>query len=113
MRLFIAVLLENNIIKALTEAQNALRSRQFSGKYTDKRNLHLTLAFIGEFNDPDLVLEMMEKVQLQSFEITLRGYIGNFGDLLCVGMERCPELDQYVKQPRLSYLRYRQMYGNT
>ena len=60
MRLFIAILLENNMIKALTDAQNALRSRQFIGKYTDMRNLHLTLAFIGDFSDPDLVLEMME-----------------------------------------------------
>ena len=98
MRLFIAILLENNMIKALTDAQNALRSRQFIGKYTDMRNLHLTLAFIGDFSDPDLVLEMMENVQLQPFEITLSGYIGNFGDLLWAGMERCPELEKYVKQ---------------
>ena len=100
MRLFIAILLENNMIKALTDAENALRSRQFSGKYTDKRNLHLTLAFIGDFNDPDLVLVMMEKIHLQPFEIMLNGYIGNFGDLLWAGMERCPELDKFVKQLR-------------
>ena len=100
MRLFIAILLENNMIKALTDAQNALRCRQFSGKYTDKRNLHLTLAFIGDFSDPDLVLEMMENIQMQPFEIVLNGYIGNFGDLLWAGMERCPELDKYVKQLR-------------
>ena len=100
MRLFIAILLENNMITALTDAQNALRIHQYSGRYTDKRNLHLTLAFIGDFNDPDLVLEKMEQVRLSSFEIALNGYLGNFGDLLWAGMESCPALDQYVRQLR-------------
>ena len=97
MRLFIAILLENNMIKALTDAQDALRMHQYSGKYTDRRNLHLTLAFIGDFSDPDLVLDSMEQLRLRPFEITLSGYIGNFGDLLWAGMEHSPELEQFVK----------------
>ena len=100
MRLFVAILPENNIIRALTSAQDSLRSRQFSGRYTDRRNLHLTLAFIGEYNDPDDILELMERVRFPSFEIALSGCIGNFGDLLWAGTERSPELEKCVKQLR-------------
>ena len=100
MRLFIAVLLEPNMKKALTDAQNALRKRNFSGHYTDERNLHLTLSFIGEYNDQDAVLEAMESVSFSPCLLTYNGYIGNFGDLLWAGTEPCPELEKYVRQLR-------------
>lgn len=43
------------------------------------RNLHLTLAFIGEYNDPDHVLDAMEQVQFAPFLLRISGYIGNYG----------------------------------
>ena len=100
MRLFIAVLLEPNMKKALTDAQNALRKRNFSGHYTDDRNLHLTLSFIGEYHDPDAVLEAMEAIPFSPCDLTFNGYIGNFGALLWAGTEPCPALEKYVKQLR-------------
>ena len=102
MRLFIAIQLDDNMKKALTDAQNALRSRQFTGRYSDMRKLHLTLAFIGDYSDPDYVLEVMERLQFQPFDIALNGYIGNFGDILWAGLERAPELEKYAKQLRHS-----------
>ena len=100
MRLFIAILLEPNIRQALTDAQDALRANEFRGRYTDVRNLHLTLAFIGEHSEPDAIMEIMEQLDLRPFPVTLSGCIGNFGDLLWAGMERSPALEQTVRQLR-------------
>ena len=100
MRLFIAIQLDPNIKKALTDAQNELRQRGFKGRFTDIANMHLTLAFIGEFNDPDAVLEAMEQVQFEPFQLSLAGYIGNFGDLLWAGIEKSSQLEKLVKSLR-------------
>ena len=100
MRLFIAIQLDESIKNALIAAQNELRQRNFKGRYTDINNMHITLAFIGEFNNPDLVLSAMEQVQFTPFALTLGGYVGNFGELLWAGVEKNPQLDKYVKQLR-------------
>ena len=54
--------------------------------------MYLTLAFIGEFNDPDLVLEVMEQVKFEPFVLRLGSYIGNFGTPLWAGVEQAPQL---------------------
>ncbi|MBR5371398.1 MAG: RNA 2',3'-cyclic phosphodiesterase [Oscillospiraceae bacterium] len=100
MRLFIAVLPEPDMLRALTDAQNALRRNEFSGKYTEMRNLHLTLTFIGEYSDADAVLEQMEQIRFRPVKLKLSGYIGNFGDLLWAGVEDAPELERIVRQLR-------------
>ena len=100
MRLFIAIQLEQNIKNALTDAQKELRRRGFHGRYTDMENMHLTLAFIGEFSDPDLVAETMGQVRFEPFDLTLGGFIGNFGSLLWAGIEKAPPLEKCVKQLR-------------
>ncbi len=100
MRLFIAIRLDDNIKRALTDAQNELRQRSFKGRFTDINNMHLTLAFIGEYNEPEKVLEVMDKVRYGQFSLTLGGYIGNFGNLLWAGIEKEPRLEALVKQLR-------------
>ncbi|MBR5722906.1 MAG: RNA 2',3'-cyclic phosphodiesterase [Oscillospiraceae bacterium] len=100
MRLFIAILPAPNIRQALLDAQNILRKRRFSGHYTDERNLHLTLSFIGEYNDPDAVLDAMEAIPPAPFPLTLSGYIGSFGNLLWAGAAQSPAAEQYAKQLR-------------
>ena len=85
---------------ALTDTQIELRQKEFHGRYTQYHHLHLTLSFIGEYSDPDNILEIMERVHCEPVKLTLSGYIGNFGDLLWAGIEQCPELDRYVKQLR-------------
>ncbi len=100
MRLFIAILPDDNIKQALCDAQDALRKRNFSGHYAPRHSLHLTLSFIGEFSDPDRVLEEMEQIRFEPFDITLAGYISNFDNVLWAGIEKSPELEKYVKQLR-------------
>lgn len=98
MRLFIAIRLDDNIKRALIDAQDELRQRSFKGRFTDINNMHLTLAFIGEYNEPEKILEAMEKVQCEQFSLTLGGYIGNFGNILWAGTEKGPRLENLVKQ---------------
>lgn len=100
MRLFIAIQLHKNIKNALIAAQNELLQRNFKGRYTDINNMHLTLAFIGEYNDSDKILNAMEQVQFTPFALTLGGYIGNFGELLWAGVEKNPQLEKISKQLR-------------
>ena len=56
MRLFIAIELEPNIKYALTEIQGTMKKQNIIGNYTPIENVHLTLAFIGEYPDPEQVL---------------------------------------------------------
>ena len=82
MRLFISIQFEPNMIQALTDFQEELRKISAVGNYTKEENLHLTLAFIGEYGNPEDVLDAMENVDFQPFDIQLEG-MGCFGDLLC------------------------------
>ena len=100
MRLFLAVQLRNEMKKAIISAQNKLKQNKVNGRYTDIQNLHLTLAFIGEYGNTDNVLEAMEQVHFESFQLKLGGHIGSFGDLLWAGLEQSDELEKLARQLR-------------
>ena len=51
MRLFIAVPVPPDVVRALTLAQNRLRAITNGGRFVPRDNFHLTLHFIGESND--------------------------------------------------------------
>ena len=99
MRLFIAINLDDNIRNALTEMQEVMRRQSVRGNYTKIENLHLTLAFIGEYGDPDAVNEALASVPLEPFRLALRGY-GSFGNLYWAGLEDSDKLSAYVKRLR-------------
>ena len=86
MRLFLAVLPENAVVQRVAAVQQAFRRAHVHGNYTPPENLHLTLAFIGDYHDPDAVLTAMERVPFASFTVTL-DHIGCFGDLWWVGVQ--------------------------
>lgn len=100
MRLFIAILLTEEMQHALTDAQSALRMRSFRGRYSPRENLHLTLTFIGEYDGPDKVLECMKKTPFSPFDLRLNGQIGNFDQILWAGLADCPPLMEYVRGVR-------------
>ena len=99
MRLFIAIRLDDNMIGALTAVQDALRARRVGGNYTKRENLHLTLAFIGEYGDPARVLETMRGVPFSPFSLRLEGF-GSCGDLYWCGLARQDGLDACVRRLR-------------
>ncbi|MCR4642867.1 MAG: RNA 2',3'-cyclic phosphodiesterase [Lachnospiraceae bacterium] len=99
MRLFIAILFEENILDALTDFQADLKSMGVTGNYSKRENLHITLAFIGDYGDPDAVLDAMEQVDFSPIKISLEG-VGSFGDLFWAGLAEDPQLAAYVKRLR-------------
>lgn len=99
MRLFIAINLRDNLKNALTEMQDELRSRHVSGNYSPTENLHITLAFIGEYPDPDAVMDALETIDFKPFDITLDGF-GNFGDLFWAGLASSEALSSLAKKIR-------------
>ena len=99
MRLFIAIQLDKNLKDALRGVQNELRRRGVEGNYTRPENLHLTLAFIGDYPDPDAVLDVMESVCFEPFLLRLSG-LGAFGELWWAGLEADEELDMLARRLR-------------
>lgn len=99
MRLFIAIQFDENILDALTDFQDDLKSQGVTGNYTKRENLHITLAFIGDYGNPDEVLDAMEQVEFRPIEMSLDG-VGSFGELFWAGLAANPQLVGYVKRLR-------------
>ncbi len=96
MRLFLALLPDEHMIAALTDIQNELKRTGVKGRYTDPFNLHMTLAYIGEYGDAERVIDVLEETDFEPFEITLK-QTGAFRDLIHCTCEENEELNHYVK----------------
>ena len=91
MRLFIAINLNEEMKDALIDIRDTMRTYGIRGKDTPPENMHLTLAFIGEYDDPERVKAVVESIEIRPFEMTLSG-IGAFRDLWWVGTENSAPL---------------------
>ena len=96
MRLFVAINFDEKIKAALSEVQDKMKLQGVRGNFTHPENLHLTLAFIGEYGDPDFVKEILEGIRLAPFEISLEG-IGSFGNLWWAGIRQSDRLDALAR----------------
>lgn len=103
MRLFIAICFDENMLDSLTEIQDDLMRCGVKGNYTDRENLHMTLAFIGDYDDPEQIEEVMRNVPLRSFSLKLSGF-RLFKDMFFADMEENPDLREYVKRLRKALL---------
>ena len=99
MRLFVAIQLSDGIRNSLSAVQTYLKDPGVRGNYTKIENLHLTLAFIGEYSDPDLVLEGIRSVPFAPFPMRIEGF-GSFGDLYWCGIGGNDDLLSCVKRLR-------------
>ncbi len=99
MRLFIAITFDEDMIDSLSAMQDELMTCGVEGRYTRPENMHMTLAFIGEYDDPEGVVEIMRKVPLKSFTIKLNGY-RPFKDMFFANIEENDNLSNYVKRLR-------------
>lgn len=99
MRLFIAIQLSPEMKKALVSCMHDLKKQGMEGNYVPAQNLHMTLAFIGEYDDPGKVKEVMGKVPLPEFRLTLTDK-GNFGNILWAGVKGNQKLKTYVRDLR-------------
>ena len=73
MRLFLAILPDEEFRNSLLEMQRDMKRHGIRGSYTPPENLHLTLAFLGEYQDPDGVMDALNTVPLSPFSIRLEG----------------------------------------
>lgn len=73
------------------EIQDTMRSYGIRGKKTLPDNMHLTLAFIGDYDDPVYVKDVIDSIEIKPFEIKLSG-VGTFRDLWWVGLENSAPL---------------------
>ena len=105
MRLFIAINFTEEVKDALCETIAELREASLRGRYTHRENLHLTLAFIGESEDADGILDVMEDVAEEAAAAPLRVKLadagvfgGRGGGLHWVGVENAPGLGALAKR---------------
>ena len=99
MRLFIAIRLSDAMKDALTAAQDEMYAHGVRGNFTTRENMHLTLAFIGEYPDKEQVMDALLSVSFSSFSICLKG-MGCFRDLWWAGMEESAPLTAVVRRIR-------------
>ncbi len=99
MRLFIAVNFNDDIKGALASIQEQLKKSNVHGRYTAYENLHLTLAFIGEYGDPNAVLDALAGVKFKPFNLRLDG-MGSFGSVWWAGIDADDELKRCASQVR-------------
>ena len=92
MRLFLAILLSDEMKDALIHTQNRWYDAGVRGNYTAEENLHLTLAFIGEVPDAQPVLDALSELDFAPFAIALEG-MGCFGDLWWAGLRDSAALE--------------------
>ena len=92
MRLFAAVNFSDDTKAHLLSLRDTLKERSARGNFTQPRNIHLTLAFLGDCDAAQAVTAKaaMDAVCFKKFEITI-GSIGRFrrgrGDLWWAGVD--------------------------
>lgn len=100
MRLFIAIQLSDHPMKkALVNLMHELKKQGVEGNYVPAQNLHMTLAFIGEYDDPARIKEVISRVPVPEFRMSLSD-MGNFGNILWAGVKGNQKLKAYVKDLR-------------
>ena len=99
MRLFIAIGLSDKIKDALIDVQNQMYDRGVRGSFSPEENLHVTLAFIGEYPDAGHVLDALSELSFTPFDLTLQG-IGSYGDLWWAGVRDAAPLTAVARRIR-------------
>ena len=99
MRLFIAINFDNGILDAIGDLQAELKNCGVDGHFTKRENLHLTLAFIGEYPDPDDVLDVIRSIPFEPVTLQFDG-LQHFRDMYFARFQDNPELNRYVSRLR-------------
>lgn len=99
MRLFVAIRLSSQMQNALLDCMNDLKKQGVEGRYVPVENLHITLAFIGEYDNPKKVKQIIKQVPLDPFPILL-SKTGHFGNLLWAGVQESQKLNAYAGKLR-------------
>ena len=99
MRLFISIQMNKEMRRALMQIQDSMQRQGVRGNFTREENLHLTLAFIGEYPDPYDLKDIIDQIEFDDFAIKLEG-LGSFGSLWWAGVSESGKLRALAKQLR-------------
>jgi len=97
MRLFIAVNLSDDTLSKLAALRDELRSSSERGNFTDRENMHITLAFLGECSEAqkDAAAKAMDMIRFDPFSLSA-DRTGRFrrdgGDIWWAGVQNSNEL---------------------
>ena len=95
LRLFIALLFEKETVAKLCSEIDELKKQGVNGNFTKRENLHLTLAFIGEYPDFRKVGEIVKRSGFENYALTF-GKCSAFGDIIVRNINCPKELYDYV-----------------
>ena len=98
-RLFLAISIEGAMQDSLLEAPASLEVHRCAGTFRSCTPMYLTLAFIGEYGNPDVVMDAISSVSFTPFTIQLDG-AGTFHDTLWTGISPNESLSACVRQLR-------------
>ena len=105
MRLFIAIMLSDDMKKAVTGTMHELKKADVRGSYVPAQNLHVTLAFIGETKDASSVKTAMQTLSCKPFRMAF-AEMGVFDNLLWVGIKGNQGLNKLAKYvPHVTIIR--------
>lgn len=99
MRLFVAIQFTDKFKKALHDVMQKLKTEGVRGSFTPIERLHLTLCFIGDTTELNRIKAALHSVAFRPFSLNL-SETGRFRDLLWIGTEDNPLLNQLVNQIR-------------
>lgn len=100
MKLFISISFDALSKETLYNHMKLLFEKCESGSFTKKENIHLTLAYIGETTQIGAIVETLDEIELQEFEIGLSeggAFKRSGGDIYWLGIEKTPELIRLQK----------------
>lgn len=101
-RIFIAIRFDDEVKKALVGLQDTLKAKGVKGNYCPYRNLHMTLAFIGESYGLPEISKAVSEVEFEPFTMTL-SKLGTFptraGVIWC-GIKESKQVMALAKQLR-------------
>lgn len=99
MRLFIAIPFSEEFKSELLRVQNEMKQNGVRGNFSRPENLHVTVAFLGEVKDPAPAMKALASVPVPQLRLT-SGPLGNFGELLWIGLRKNSALEEYVAAVR-------------
>ena len=99
MRLFIAACLEDDVRDTLIKVQNELKAQRLKARYTKPENLHMTVAFVGDYCNPEDVLDALETVDFTPFETAFDG-LQIHRDMIFARLIETSQMEKTVKRVR-------------
>ena len=99
MRLFIAIPFSEEFREELLRVQREMKVNGVRGNFSRPENLHVTVAFLGDVKDPAPAMKALQSVPVPELRLT-SGPLGNFGELLWIGLRKNSALEEYVAEVR-------------